>query len=416
MNPSGKVDDEGSNLDSYHDDPTLFQPKRVRKKISQYLVALLVLMGGIFFLQTTLAANLNLNSGSALEFGQGISQTVACSGSDSLILTPNSTFANQATAGSHLLQNIVISSIPTSCRGVDFTIRAYTDSGDSPLALFNTNSNTVIVETFDTPGTGNDSATAWAGQAGISVSANTTGSSFTITFDNPVALSGDVSKLTLESSKPYYIGGPGAAGGTVYYVSTRGFYCGPLFTARCKYLEAAPNTWSGGVNDPTKPYALTANVAISVPNIDSSTEFSKATLNSSAKIGFGIIDTNLIVAQNGACARPLVIASCLYGAGAGQAYTKTYLGVTYSDWYLPDLAELNQLVKFANGSPWTSDATLASSTSGAVAVTNGFVNGIYLSSSEYDASHPQIQAMGGTQYAFDKSKSAGYYVRPIRAF
>ena len=45
-------------------------------------------------LSSTLAANININSG-PVEFGQGVAQTVACSGEESIIVTPSSTFSNE---------------------------------------------------------------------------------------------------------------------------------------------------------------------------------------------------------------------------------------------------------------------------------------------------------------------------------
>jgi hypothetical protein len=45
-------------------------------------------------LSSTLAANININSG-PVEFGQGVAQTVACSGDESIIVTPASTFSNE---------------------------------------------------------------------------------------------------------------------------------------------------------------------------------------------------------------------------------------------------------------------------------------------------------------------------------
>lgn len=45
-------------------------------------------------LSQTLAANISINSG-PVEFGQGVAQTVACSGEESIIVTPASTFANE---------------------------------------------------------------------------------------------------------------------------------------------------------------------------------------------------------------------------------------------------------------------------------------------------------------------------------
>jgi hypothetical protein len=45
-------------------------------------------------LSSTLAANIGINSG-PVEFGQGVAQTVACSGEESIIVTPASTFSNE---------------------------------------------------------------------------------------------------------------------------------------------------------------------------------------------------------------------------------------------------------------------------------------------------------------------------------
>jgi hypothetical protein len=44
-------------------------------------------------LSSTLAANININAG-PVEFGQGVAQTVACSGDESIIVTPATSFTN----------------------------------------------------------------------------------------------------------------------------------------------------------------------------------------------------------------------------------------------------------------------------------------------------------------------------------
>jgi hypothetical protein len=44
-------------------------------------------------LSSTLAANININAG-PVEFGQGVAQTVACSGNESIIVTPATSFTN----------------------------------------------------------------------------------------------------------------------------------------------------------------------------------------------------------------------------------------------------------------------------------------------------------------------------------
>ena len=44
-------------------------------------------------LGSTLAANININAG-PVEFGQGVAQTVSCSGEESVIVTPATSFTN----------------------------------------------------------------------------------------------------------------------------------------------------------------------------------------------------------------------------------------------------------------------------------------------------------------------------------
>ena len=389
--------------DSYHDDP--IEEISHSKLRSTFLTTGVLILGSIFFFQSTLASNISLSSGRGVEFGQGVSQTVACSGQNSLTLTPGSTFINGSNAaGSHYLKTITVSDIPTGCRGADFTIRAYGDSDNTPLSLFNTNSKIVTIETIDTPGTVNDGGIAWAGAAGMSVSASTTGDAFTVTFTVPVASSSSVAKITLESSKPYYYGGPGGGGGTVFYVSTTGFNCGPTFTARCKYLEAAPSGWNGG-SEPTQAWAIPYYQAEDVASI--ADDFSSVN-NGSTAIGLGYQNSLAIVDQNG----PYNEVSRSFAAGTARAYS----GGSMKDWYLPDSAELNQMCKWVKKVAWTSDATVCvggtiNSGTGAA----GFISHIYWSSSEYNVYNGRYQWFNdGVQGS--TGKGFAYYVRPVRAF
>jgi hypothetical protein len=63
--------------DFYHDDPI----EEISKKSlrSKFLSTGVVIVGSIFFLQSTLAGNISLNSNRGIEFGQSVSQAVACS-------------------------------------------------------------------------------------------------------------------------------------------------------------------------------------------------------------------------------------------------------------------------------------------------------------------------------------------------
>jgi hypothetical protein len=387
----------------YHDDPVSERTSGPGNKLSGFLAVLFLTAAG-FYLQSTFAANITINSAVPLEFGQGISQTVSCSGNTALTITPYSSFVNETNGGgTHSLSSVKVSGIPTDCRGADFTLRAYGNSDSTPLSLFNTNSKTVTVQTFDTPGTSNDSGTAWAGAAGMSVSASDTGDAFTVTFTTPVASTYNVAKITLESSNAdYSVGSPGGGGGTIFYVSTTGFNCGPLFTARCKYLEAAPNTWSGGVADIQKKWAITINQTAS----DISTianDGSALPNNSSAGIGLGYFNSIAIVDQGN---------DNTTAAGAAREYA----GGSKGDWYLPTSAELNQMCKWARGVAWTSDATICDGgilNSGPGAA--GFVSSYYWSSSEKDGSNARNHLLSGAQ-GTGGGKNNNNYVRAIRAF
>ena len=102
--------------DFYHDDPIKEISKtKVRSKI---LTTSALIVGSIFFFQSTLAGNISLNSGRGIEFGQSVSQAVACSGETSLTFTPGSIFVNENNAGgSHYLKSVTVSNIPSSCNG-----------------------------------------------------------------------------------------------------------------------------------------------------------------------------------------------------------------------------------------------------------------------------------------------------------
>ena len=123
--------------DFYHDDPIEVEPKRKLQR--KFLTTATVLFASVLFFQSTFAGNISLNSGAGIEFGQAVSQTVACSGETSLTVTPYSSFVNGANAGgSHYLNSIKVSNIPTSCYGADFSINAYGNSDSAALAVINT--------------------------------------------------------------------------------------------------------------------------------------------------------------------------------------------------------------------------------------------------------------------------------------
>lgn len=65
-----------SDNDFYSDDSVADTHNSLKKKkFSSIIAVLLLLVGGTYLVQTTLAANISLNTGSPIEFGQGITAT-----------------------------------------------------------------------------------------------------------------------------------------------------------------------------------------------------------------------------------------------------------------------------------------------------------------------------------------------------
>ncbi len=354
--------------DFYHDDPVEEVSKtKVRSKL---FTTAFVVIGSIFFFQSTLAGNISLNSGRGIEFGQSVSQAVACSGATNLTLTPRSSFTNgSGSSGTHYFNSVTVSNIPSSCYGVDFTISAYNDSSSTPLALFNSTSTSAVV--YNNAG----AFSPGIGSCNMTVASST--GTFTATFTTPVAQSSSVFKLTIQSglNTPFKVGDRGPGCGIVYYVSAAPFTStGSTCNTTCKYLEAAPNTWSGGSSDPTLTWATYYNQGRAVTGADGTV------------IGTGYQNSLDIQNQNGNVAATSAAVAAMAYRGSGLA-----------DWFLPSKDELAQL--------YSQKATVGD-----------FVASIYSSSSETSEVQAWSQLFtNGSQFSvYDKVNP--FYVRPVRAF
>jgi hypothetical protein len=380
-----------------------------RKKMAGILSSIVLVFAGSQFIHTTLAANININSGAAVEFGQGIAMSAACSGNSVLTVTPYSSFTNTSgSAGTFYFSSVSVSGIPAGCNGVDFLISVYDSSTSTPLSIFNSNS---TVATVADQG-GNFSA--GANMTGASVSS--TSRKFVVTFSSPVALAKSVSKITLQSTAHAptclldglncSVGETGPGGGTIFYASA-GFTCGPTYSSTCHYLEVAPAGWNGG-SDPAVQWAFDPVRVLTVTGI---TNDRIANLNSSS-IGLGYSYTQAIVAQGNAVTN--------YNTNHVTAanITRAYYGGGRSDWYLPDTSELNALCKYVSGNAWVSDATQCG---GSMSPLLGFSITEYFSSSEYDEpSDPNIYRAFVQTFSYGgigpMGKDNAFSVRPIRAF
>jgi hypothetical protein len=175
-----------------------------RRKKNNNLKSLagLATVAAIAVLGSTLAANLSLNSGGAIEFGQGVSVTSACDG-DGITVTPSVRFVNAANAGTFYLSTIALSGIDftdaTKCTGKTFTLNAYDNASATPLQLA---TSSVSPNPGITSATFANTAGSFVGTTGISVSGsgnNGTSGTITLGFGTPSSTSGAVYKITLQS-------------------------------------------------------------------------------------------------------------------------------------------------------------------------------------------------------------------------
>ena len=184
----------GSDAHFYHDDPVDFDEVPRKRKSTSILALLALFVGAGFYVQTTLAANVSLNNGAPVEFGQGVNQLTSCTGDSILTLTPTSTFVNASSAGSFYFNSVKVSGIPATSKQYDFTINAYGNTDQTPLSIFNSNSkNAVISNNAGTFSLG-------AGSTGLSISSGS--GTFTATFTNPVALATSVFKVVIQCGAP----------------------------------------------------------------------------------------------------------------------------------------------------------------------------------------------------------------------
>jgi len=248
-------------------------PKPSGSKNSLKLVLGIGTLVATIALGSTLAANINLNAGAQVEFGQGVAQTTACD--DEVTITPYSTFVNNYENPDFRFTSFSVTGISDSCYGKVFIIKAYSNSDNSSLDLYAPDGGEPFseVQVLDTAGSfslvnsGLNSDYIEDVSTGFKVTMVTIG----LEADAVLASAQDVDRITIESRDPdffvasYSVGDVGPSGGFVYYVDEDGFNCGPQHNATgspengiCHYLEVAPSGWNGG-GEPSKSWALQPN-------------------------------------------------------------------------------------------------------------------------------------------------------------
>lgn len=305
----------------YSDDPAAEKKVSLQSKMRAFVPIVVVIIAAVYFLPSTVGGKITLSSNGGTEFGQSVSQTVACSGGQDLTITPKSSFVNESNSGGKFyLYSVKVSGIPSTCDGVDFAIRAFGSSSSSPLALFNTSATIAVVN--DVEGAG-----FTVPYSSTVATFSSSSSEFTLTFVNPVAQSGSVFKLTLQSGEHVptcaeggkcSIGDMGPGGGTVFYVSTGFTETGTACNTSCRYLEAAPVSGTNAWVDISSNWS--ANTTQSVGT-------------TSELLGFGKQNTQAMYAQSSS-------------AGYPAALSINYRGPNnYSDWFIPSLNEFVEMGK-----------------------------------------------------------------------
>jgi len=288
----------------YHDDPIEPEIPKRRNLFVIFGVMLSIICGSLF-IRTTLAANVSINSGAPIEYGQGFSQAVACSGGTALTVVPTSSFVNASGAGAYYFDSVRVSNIPVGCYGADFTINAYGTSDSTPLAIFNSTSTSAVVY--------NNAGSFQIGMGGTGATVSSGSGTFTVSFTTPVAATASIFKLVLQSG-PHTrmcseggtckLGDTGSGGGVVFIL----------------------NSASGGSGGAYTYEAWTSDLSASIMNWNNV----GGVLGTANAIGDGYANRLLFTG----------------GAGAG-CRNATYSSL--SDWFLPSSGELTALRNYWGG-------------------------------------------------------------------
>ena len=179
--------------------------KTATKKSNLKSLAGLATVAAVAVLGSTLAANISLGTGSAIEFGQGVQVAIACD--PSITLSPRANFVNSSTNPQFFLSTIGFTGVDgraagstdisgaTGCQGRTFTLNAYGDTSATPL---NIATGSVSVATIAINGSTPTTSAGFVIGNTANLSAAT--SSFDLGITSPTATAGAVFKLTLQSS------------------------------------------------------------------------------------------------------------------------------------------------------------------------------------------------------------------------
>lgn len=407
----------------YNDDPVEIPQINWFAKFRSFSPIVTLLIVTTFFLPNTVGGRINISSGiSNIEFGKGLIQAPTCAEGQQLSLSLSAKFDNSS--NKFLLSSISIGGLPSNCQNKDILISLYSNStGSIPMPFFNgTNSRMYVFMNI-----GPIFERGYLG-TGMSIT-NLSSDAFTANVNTPFADATKVDKVTIESSEhrvwPCNLGGSclvgdtGPGTGTIFYVDMNGFDCGPLLNLTCNYLEYAPtDATNGSVWTPT---------GFAVTGVETATTVALALAKS--KISLGAANTKNITDTAGNCPTPGSQQQC---SAAYKASKYVVSGNSLTDWFLPNLAELNELCKFVNNILGTAPtvACAPTNTTYPLAIAKGFgsasnpFNYAWLSSTAYsDSKKPYaihfLDTNALTTFFTGNPMNygtGGQFVRAIRAF
>ena len=162
-----------------------YRSKKLRRLIPGVALISVIALG------STLAANINLNDSTPVEFGQGVAQTTACD--SQILVTPISSYQNDEESGFEFT-GIKLSDVDTTdqdgpsegCAGKIFTVKTYDGSGQ------------LITPTYTIAVLPDGSFESESGNASTE-NPNDPESSSTLVFDSPSISAEDVYQITIES-------------------------------------------------------------------------------------------------------------------------------------------------------------------------------------------------------------------------
>ncbi len=173
--------------------------KSAPKKSNLKSLAGLATVAAVAVLGSTLAANISLGTGNAIEFGQGVQVASACD--SSITLSPKVTFQNGANPV-FMLSTVSFTGVDaastTTCQGKTLSLNAYGDTSATPLQLATSGSTAVTTATIGITST-NPTSAAGTTISGVS-GGGTNALAFDLGFSTPSSTAGAVFKLTLQST------------------------------------------------------------------------------------------------------------------------------------------------------------------------------------------------------------------------